>query len=85
MKIQFLFKWYDLWIGFFYDKKKNWIYFLPLPMIGIIIKLPLKQVKKLNIPDVIKNEVSVCKHKNKAKSKYHSYKDWCPDCEQFIR
>jgi len=42
MKIQFLFKWYDLWIGFFYDKKKNWIYFLPLPMIGVIIKLPEK-------------------------------------------
>ena len=40
VKIQFIFKWYDLWIGFFYDKKKNWIYFLPLPMIGIIIKLP---------------------------------------------
>jgi len=40
VKIQFIFKWYDLWIGFFYDKKKNWIYFLPLPTIGIIIKLP---------------------------------------------
>lgn len=40
MKIQLLFAWYDLWIGLFYDKKKNWIYILPLPMIGIVLKLP---------------------------------------------
>lgn len=58
MKIQFIFKWYDLWIGFFYDKNKNWIYFLPLPMVGIIIKLPIKKKKfncyeiwRPNIPD----------------------------------
>jgi hypothetical protein len=48
MKIQFIFKWYDIWIGFFYDKKKKWIYFLPLPMIGVIIKLPERQNKKFN-------------------------------------
>jgi hypothetical protein len=46
VKIQFIFKWYDLWIGFFYDKKKNWIYFLPIPMIGIIIKLPNRICKE---------------------------------------
>lgn len=39
VKIEFIFKWYDFWVGIFYDKKKNWIYILPLPMIGIIIKL----------------------------------------------
>lgn len=39
MKIEFIFAWYDLWIGIFYDKKKKWIYFLPIPMCGIIIKL----------------------------------------------
>ena len=52
MKIQFLFKWYDLWVGIFYDRKNRWIYILPLPMMGIILKLPTSQVKKLNIPDV---------------------------------
>lgn len=57
MKIQFLFKWYDLWVGIFYDRKNRWIYILPFPTVGIILKLPTPPVKKLNIPDVIK---SVC-------------------------
>lgn len=36
--IERIFAWYDLWFGFFWDKKKKWLYFLPLPTIGIIIK-----------------------------------------------
>jgi len=39
MKIEFIFKWYDFWVGIFYDKNKKWIYILPIPMIGIIIKI----------------------------------------------
>jgi len=34
----FLFAWYDLWIGMYFDKKKNWLYILPVPMLGVIIK-----------------------------------------------
>lgn len=34
-----IFAWYDIWVGVFYDKKKNWIYILPLPCLGIIIKI----------------------------------------------
>lgn len=42
MKISFIFAWYDLWVGFFYDKKKNWLYILPIPMVGIILKFKQK-------------------------------------------
>lgn len=40
MKVQLIFKWFDFWIGIFYDQKKNWIYLLPIPMVGIIFKMP---------------------------------------------
>lgn len=38
MKMQLTFKWYDIWIGFFWDAKKKWLYFFPIPMCGIIFK-----------------------------------------------
>jgi len=28
-------KWYDFWIGFYYDQSKNILYFFPIPMMGI--------------------------------------------------
>lgn len=30
--------WYDMWVGFFWDKKKHWLYIFPIPCIGIVIK-----------------------------------------------
>jgi len=47
MKIKFIFKWYDLWVGIFIDRNKRWIYILPFPTLGIIIKLPPKPDSKI--------------------------------------
>lgn len=38
VRIALLFAWYDLWVGLFWDKKKKWLYILPVPMLGIILK-----------------------------------------------
>jgi hypothetical protein len=36
--IRMLFAWYDIWIGVYIDRKKNWIYVFPVPCVGFIIK-----------------------------------------------
>ena len=32
-------KWFDFWVGIFYDKKKNILYVCPLPMVVIEVRL----------------------------------------------
>lgn len=36
--VQPIFKWFDFWVGWFWDKKKRWLYVFYFPMCGIIFK-----------------------------------------------
>ena len=38
MKIRPIFKWFDFWVGLFYDTKKKRLYIFPIPMCGIYIE-----------------------------------------------
>ena len=37
MKARFIFAWYDLWVGIFFDRTKRRLYVLPVPCCGIVL------------------------------------------------
>lgn len=37
MRIRLLFKWYDFWVGVYYDQEGRNVFIFPLPMFGIMI------------------------------------------------
>ena len=38
MKIRFIFAWYDLWVGAFWDRAKRRLYILPVPCCGVVLQ-----------------------------------------------
>ena len=38
MSIKPIFAWYDLWIGFYWNREKHRLYILPFPCVGIVIQ-----------------------------------------------
>lgn len=67
MKIKLIFAWYDFWIGFFFDKKKKFLYFFPIPMIGFVISFKRKCEHTWNLGEwnyqerYFKNTCTKCK------------------------
>ena len=43
MKVEFLFAWYDMWVGAYWDRKARKLYLMPVPMCGVVVSLPQKQ------------------------------------------
>ncbi len=37
-RVSFLFAWYDLWVGAFWDRKSRKLYILPVPCVGIVVQ-----------------------------------------------
>jgi hypothetical protein len=37
MKVTAFFRWYDLWVGAYWDRKQRVLYLLPVPMFGVAI------------------------------------------------
>lgn len=48
MKIKFIFKWFDFWVGLFYDTKKKDLYIFPIPMFGFLISFKSNTIKNVN-------------------------------------
>ena len=44
MKFRFVLAWYDLWVGFFWDRGKRRLYVLPLPCVGFYIEFHFGKV-----------------------------------------
>jgi len=42
VRIKPIFAWYDLWIGFYWNREKRRLYILPLPCMGIVIQFQEK-------------------------------------------
>lgn len=40
MKIRLAFRWYDFWIGVYYDRHEHVVYVCPLPTILVAVALP---------------------------------------------
>jgi len=43
VKMRFIFAWYDMWIGLFWDSHKRRLYVLPVPCLGIVLEFPQKE------------------------------------------
>ena len=49
VKIRPIFAWYDLWVGLYVDRANRRLYFLPIPMFGVVIEFPPPAPSRLDM------------------------------------
>lgn len=37
-RVDFVYAWFDFWIGLYWNREKKWLYILPIPCVGICIR-----------------------------------------------
>ncbi|MDP2660594.1 MAG: hypothetical protein Q8R28_07685 [Dehalococcoidia bacterium] len=38
-RVKPIFAWYDFWVGLYYDRHNRVLYFMPVPMVGVMVYL----------------------------------------------
>lgn len=69
MRFKIIFAWYDIWIGFFWDAKQRYLYFFPVPMLGI----------RINCNRKVEMFCMACFHVGKRLKEKHQ----CPKCKNY--
>lgn len=46
MQVRFVFAWYDLWVGAYWDQNNGRLYLLPFPCCGVVIDFKWPKNKK---------------------------------------
>jgi len=60
MKARIIFKWYDFWVGFFWDRHKKMLYIFPVPMLGIRLAFNKEEdrMSSYDTPDTVEPKES---------------------------
>jgi len=53
VSVRFLFKWFDFWVGWFWDSKSRRLYVLPLPMLGVVFQFEPKVEKPPTVMEML--------------------------------
>lgn len=74
MNVSIYFKWFDFWVGWFWERRSRSLYICPLPMVGIKLCF-CKHDQMLFVRNVHGDEII---HRS-CRSLF-----WCPECDMVI-
>jgi len=71
-RVKFIFAWYDMWVGFYWNRESKKLYFFPLPCLGVVFDL---ETKMKEIPIIVYKPALEPATKDYTPSKLR-----CPNC-----